>query len=321
MIVTAPLTLAAVVVTYNRRDQIVTTVARLLSELCDHVIVVDNGSTDGTREWLETQNDPRLRILLSKENLGGAGGFEWGMRTAVEQYDPDWIVVMDDDGRPEPGALEVFRQQELDGWAGLAAAVYYPDGRICDMNRPTVNPFWHIDTFFRALFRIGQRDAFHLVPEDYAAATPKAIDITSFVGFFISREGIKKAGYPDPALFVYGDDGLYTIGLRQAGGRIAFMPEIRFEHDCSTFIGGNSKTFQPIWKVYYYHRNLLLLYRAAAGWMFWPVLLLILPKWLLKGRHQGANSSLYFSFLYQAVKDGIGKKVLLRRDLPPLKRK
>lgn len=303
------LSLAAVVVTYNRIEQIKVTVARLLQEPCDHVIVVDNGSTDGTRDWLQAQSNPRLRVLLSSKNLGGAGGFDWGMRTAVAEFDPDWVVVMDDDGRPEPGALSVFRELDLTDWEGLAAAVYYPDGSICDMNRPTINPFWNTKTFWATLFGIGKRDAFHLLPEDYEKDTPKAIDITSFVGFFISREGIEKAGYPDPKLFIYGDDGLYTIGLRKAGGRIGFFPKIRFEHDCSTFVGGgNSRKFHPMWKVYYYHRNLLFLYRAAAGWMFWPLLVLIVPKWLLKGRHQTGAHRQYYGLLWCAMRDGIAKK-------------
>ena len=37
-----------------------------------------------------------------------------------------------------------------------------------------------------------------------------------------------------------------------------------------------------MWKVNYYHRNLLLLYLMAAGWLFFPALVAVLPKWLLK---------------------------------------
>lgn len=300
-----PLTLAAVVVTYNRFAQLRRTVERLLAEACDHLIIVDNGSSDGSRAWLAGLTDPRLRLLLPNQNLGGAGGFEQGMRYAVREFDPDWLLVMDDDARPDPGALAIFRGLDLNGWDGVAAAVRLPSGQICDMNRPSVNPFWNMRTFLGTLVRLGGRNAFHLTPEAYEKTTPYAVDISSFVGFFISRQGVAQAGYPDGRLFVYGEDGLYTIGLRKAGGRIGFFPQVRFEHDCSTF-GGKGRQFQPIWKTYYYHRNLLLLYREAAGWLFWPMLLLVLPKWLLKGRHQGTQKRIFYRLLWRAVKDGLG---------------
>ena len=65
--------LVAVVVSHNRRTQLETTVRRLLAEPCDRVIVVDNVSTDGSRDWLAAEGDPRLVALLPEENLGGAG--------------------------------------------------------------------------------------------------------------------------------------------------------------------------------------------------------------------------------------------------------
>ena len=103
--------LVAVVVTYNRLHQLQVTVQRLLqfdaAEL-DAVVVVDNASTDGTGDWLATFDDPRLFVHRHAENGGGAAGFESGMRLAVERFDPDWLLVMDDDARPEPDALRAF---------------------------------------------------------------------------------------------------------------------------------------------------------------------------------------------------------------------
>ena len=105
--------LGAVVVTYNRRDQIEETVARLLAEPLDVLVVVDNGSTDGSRAFLRGVGDPRLDLIESPENIGGAGGFETGLRHMRDVHDPDWVILMDDDGRPEPGALATFRAADL----------------------------------------------------------------------------------------------------------------------------------------------------------------------------------------------------------------
>ncbi|MBK5947070.1 glycosyltransferase [Rhodobacter veldkampii DSM 11550] len=297
--------LVAVVVTHNRLCQLRLTLARLLEtphDLLSSVVVIDSASSDGTAPWLGTLRDPRLIIERSETNLGGAGGFERGMRLAVAQCDPDWIVVMDDDARPAPGALAAFHAQEPSGWDAIAAAVHYPAGGICEMNRPSRNPFWHSAVFLRTL--AAGRGGFHLPPAAYQGP-PQQVDIASFVGLFVSRGAISRVGYPDGRLFVYGDDGLYTLGLSQAGGRIGFVPAVRFEHDCSTLSGGASGRFRPLWKVYYYHRNLLLLYRMAAGWMFWPSLIIVLPKWLAKVRHHDGQRRAFLGLMVSAIRDGL----------------
>lgn len=298
--------LAAVVVTFNRLEKLKVTLARLLESPAgelDHVLVVDNASDDGTPAWLATLEDPRLVVLREPVNSGGAGGFARGMREAMARFDPDWLVVMDDDGSPAPGALATFHALDKTGYEGMAAAVYFPNGTICEMNRPSRNPFWHGREFLRTLR--GGRGGFHLTPAAYALDRPSPIDVTSFVGFFISRTGIARAGYPDPDLFIYGDDGLYTLGLTAKGGRMCFEPRIRFVHDMGTFSGQQRGEFRPLWKAYYYHRNLLLLYRLAAGPMFWPVLLVILPKWLMKARAHGGARGRFTALIGRAIRDGL----------------
>jgi len=306
--------LAAVVVTYNRLDQIKITVQRLLAEPLDHLIVVDNCSTDGTTEWLAEQTDARLSVLQPESNIGGAGGFEMGLRHTVKTVDPDWIVVMDDDGRPLPGVLQKFRDHDLSQWDAIAASVRYPDGEICGMNRPVMNPFAQFGVFLQTVMRFGNRAAFHVSDAAYDLDQPTAVDGSSFVGLFISRAGMAKAGYPDGRLFIYAEDGLYTLGLTQAGGRLGFFPDIRFEHDCSSFSGLPGQ-LTPMWKVYYYHRNLLFLYRRAAGGWFWMILGLVLVKWRLKARlYQGEDRQVYLRLLRRAIWDGLRKK---KDPLPP----
>ncbi len=298
--------LGAVIVTYNRLEQIRKTLNRLLAEKIDAIVVVDNGSTDGTREFLAGISDGRLDVVLSETNVGGAGGFEAGLKHITRAQDPDWVLIMDDDARPQPGALDNFRRTDLRGWDAAAGAVFFPDGSICGMNRPFLNPFKHPRVFLKAMLG-GGRAAFHLNDAHFHADAPIEIDGASFVGLFMSRAGIKRAGWPNGKLFVYAEDGLYTLGLTQAGGRLGFFSNIHFEHDCTTF-APNTYQFSPPWKAYYYYRNLLLLYRKAAGGFFWPALLIVLPKWLWRVREQGDNKSAYLRFLSLAIHDGLRRR-------------
>ena len=329
--------IAAVVVSHNRKAQLRRTLWRLLDEGVDHLVVVDNASTDGTRDWLARLKDPRLHVILSPRNQGGAGGFEQGLRTATALYDPDWFLVMDDDARPWPGTLPRFRalleeagavgagtggagtggdgtggNGAATGWEALAGGVYYPDGQICETNRPSRNPFWCRRSFMRTL--MAGRAGFHVADDAYDAPAPVPVDAASFVGLFLSRAAIARAGYPQGDLFIYGDDVLYTLELSCRGGRIGFAPWLAFEHDCTTFRRGEGQIHRPLWKVYYNYRNGLFTYRRAAGpVLFWLVLLLAIPKWGLKVRgYEPGERRTYLRLLRVALGDGFRG----RRDRP-----
>nr|WP_275982290.1 glycosyltransferase [Frigidibacter sp. ROC022] len=300
--------MVALVVTCNRLAQLQVTLARLLAAPAADlaaVLVVDNASQDGSGAWLAAQADPRLQVLTLPENRGGAGGFEAGLRHVRRTLDPDWVLLMDDDARPEPGALAAFRARPRSGCEAWLAAVRHPDGRICEMNRPWVNPFWAPAVLWRSL-RAG-RAGFHLPDAAYAAAAPRPVDGGSFVGLFLSRQGQALAGLPDGRLFLYGDDVLYTLRLRAAGGRIAFDPGLRFEHDSATF--GQGAALRPLWKAYYYHRNQILVYRqAAGGLLIWPVLLWKYLAWRRGARAYGAERAAFLRLLNRAVADAVRRR-------------
>ncbi len=285
--------LAALVVTMNRPDQIRQTVARLRAEGVDCLVVVDNGSDATTRDWLRSLEDDRTRILLPERNLGGAGGFALALTEARAAFDPDWYLLMDDDARPDPGAIAAFRAMDKTGWDALAAAAYYPDGTICEMNRPLVN----------RLPGPGFIPA-HLTPEDYTSPYSQPVAASSFVGLFLSRTAQRAIGLPDPDLFLYMEDGLYTLAMTRAGLRLGFAPKLRFTHDCQT-LATRKSGFRPVWKAYYYHRNLLIFYRRAMGPLVWPALAYLIPRWLLKAHAQQGDALAYLRHLARAIRDGL----------------
>src|ERR1051326_6571282 len=97
---------AAVVVTRNRIAMLRECVHALRQQTCPvgEVIVVDNDSSDGTREWLNQQPDIRA---IFQENAGGAGGFHVGIGTAISRGF-EWVWCMDDDGYPSADCLQAL---------------------------------------------------------------------------------------------------------------------------------------------------------------------------------------------------------------------
>lgn len=303
--------LASIVVTFNRVSELKITVARLLAAATDDIIVVDNASSDDTHAWLASQTDPRLHVVTLNDNMGGAGGFEAGMRFARETLDPDWVVLMDDDARPADGALDEFRKQinEIDFNKGnigcVAAAVFYPNGTLCEMNRPSRNPFWNLGLFAKTLFH-GTRAGFHMSDADFTPdAGNKPIDVASFVGYFVSRDAIRKAGLPEGGLFIYGDDVLYSLRLRRAGIGMLLMPSVRFEHDCGTM--GQGFIYRPLWKIYYHCRNGVSIARQAAGPLIFPAALLwYVTIWWRRRLHYEENErALYRKMMWTGLRDGL----------------
>lgn len=131
---------AAVVVTYNRKDLLLKNIESLLAQTCKDVLdilIIDNASTDGTREVIDEYiSKKEVYYYNTGANLGGAGGFNYGIKLATEMgYGTLWIL--DDDTLPTSTALDELRKkdQELgENYGFLSSKVLWKDGSICTMN-------------------------------------------------------------------------------------------------------------------------------------------------------------------------------------------
>lgn len=94
----------AVIVTYNRKHDLQSCISSLRKQSFQSfdILVVNNGSTDGTKDYLNAENG---LIVIHQENLGGAGGFYTGMKYMFD-HGYDWLWMMDDDGIAAPDQLE-----------------------------------------------------------------------------------------------------------------------------------------------------------------------------------------------------------------------
>ena len=122
----------AIVVTYNRLPLLKQCLAALRAQTVQGftVLLVDNASTDGTADYIKTLAMPGLVCRNPGKNLGGAGGFAYGIRAAAE-LGCEAVWIMDDDTLPEPDALAAL----------LAAAVLvFLIGYILVMGIPNLKP-------------------------------------------------------------------------------------------------------------------------------------------------------------------------------------
>lgn len=241
-------TVAVVVVTYNRADLLDGMLDGLAAQTHapDAVIVIDNASTDHTRDVLDARTDLPLHVTTSEANLGGAGGFHLGVRAAYDAgYDRVWL--MDDDVVPAPDCLAVLMavdedcliavRQDLAGTLVEKAAIDF------DLRNPlAVRP---------------KRAAVDTVYAD-RVSMPELVEVqnVAFEGFMVRRGVIEEIGFPDPAFFIFYDDAEYAVRARRAGRRIwgvrdaVLVRQLDFnqQHDLSG------------WKGFYMYRNLFVVH-------------------------------------------------------------
>lgn len=185
-----------VIVTYNRKALLVECIESLLTQKSDSlldILVIDNASTDGTKETIQKFiDDKSIRYINTGANLGGAGGFERGVREAAKgEYDYIWI--MDDDTIPTESALQELLNvsTKIKNHGFLSSLALWTDGSVCTMNVQRKNIMKKLD-----LSEFNK----DLIPVQYA----------TFVSLFVPMSVVREVGAPIGEFFIWGDDWEYT---------------------------------------------------------------------------------------------------------------
>lgn len=193
--------IAIIVVTFNRKELLYRNIEALLAqtETDREILIIDNASTDGTFEHIAPFIEKGLvQYHNTGKNLGGAGGFNFGMKIALQAGYP-YLWLMDDDTIPQVNALEeLMKADEILGgdYGFLSGMALWKDGTPCKMNKQKLIKDWYDQA---QLLRYG------LVRTYYA----------TFVSFFLRAEVAKAMGLPIKEFFIWGDDVEYTNRLQK----------------------------------------------------------------------------------------------------------
>ena len=240
---------AAVVVTYNRKELLTENIQCLLEQKPEvpAIIIIDNHSTDGTKEAVQQFIDAgKIQYCDTGANLGGAGGFSFGIRYAAEKgYDYVW--VMDDDCMPNPDALEKFfvADEQLKGEYGfLSSKVLWKDGNICTMNLQRETVTKNLENFDRNL---------------------QSVAMASFVSLFLPTRIIREMGLPIKEFFIWTDDWEYTRRISRKYKSYAVADSV-VVHKSKNNIGANiaTESADRLDRFDYLYRNDVYLYRREG---------------------------------------------------------
>lgn len=248
--------LAAVIVTYNRKEMLGENIKMLLKQIIafDKIFIVDNCSTDGTYQYLEEHGwikEPFVYIK-TETNIGGAGGFYTGTKAAFDQG-ADWIILMDDDGKAaDINTFAILKE--------VAEKLYKQESKV----------------FVNTLVQQGELLSFKMgnaytVEEEIEKAIDGIIkdEANPFNGTMVSRELVAEIGYPNREFFIKGDEVNYKQRAVKAGAIIATAVNARYIHPRpethEKLVLGIKVPFfvEAPWKEYYAARNFTYMYKEA----------------------------------------------------------
>lgn len=235
--------ITAVVVTYNRLNCLQRVIKCLKDQTIriNEIIVVNNGSTDGSKEWLNLQDGI---IVIHQDNVGGSGGFYRGIKEAIKS-DNEWIWCMDDDVYPRKNCLETLLKYQSNN-IGILCPQRIQNGKIFISEYRKLNlsnPFLPLHQSI-------------LKEEDFSSNNPVEIMGMVFEGPLIRRKVIEKIGLPMKDYFILYDDTDYSYRTICAGFKVLYIPEAIIDKELfrqnlthEQFIRKNR------WKEWYHIRN------------------------------------------------------------------
>jgi len=210
-------TVSIVIPTYNRLD-LTRGCLEGIAETAPgaEVIVVDNGSTDGTREFLlAEQSAGRLRCLLNEENLG----FGKACNRAAALSDRELVLLLNNDVVPRPGWLDAMVAELDDPTVGIVGSrLLYPDGRI-----------QHAGGDFA---RNGETEHVHrfAAGDDPAVVVSRDCPVVTGASLLVRRSLYEALGGFDEGYFMYVEDVDICIRAWHVGYRVRYCAESVLVH-------------------------------------------------------------------------------------------
>ena len=192
----------AIVVTYNRKELLERCLDALNAQTrpCDHILIIDNASTDGTDAWLKLAVNDHTSAYTMSHNTGGAGGFNAGMRLAY-QNGADLLWLMDDDVIPAPDALEQLLKARTELERRQAPHAFVVSTAWTEQGLLTNAP--DVDGRQNEI----QYGNWALCLDAGLVAVRRA----TFVSILFSKEVLADHGLPIAPMFIWADDSEYTV--------------------------------------------------------------------------------------------------------------
>jgi hypothetical protein len=258
----------------------------------EKVLLVDNGSTDGTADAVRAEF-PQVEVLRLEKNLYFAGGVNEGIRRALADGAGS-VLLLNNDVVLERAALEKLRRAlEADPRrAAVSPKIYYYDP-------PDV--IWFAGGLVGRGFGLIRHRGVNVKDEKLRDA-PREVDYVSFAAALLSREALESVGLLDPGYVMYVEDVDWSARARERGLTLGYEPSAKVWHHVSATSGGG---LTPLKAYYRLRSGGLYLARHGRTWerplswaayLAWTLWLLLRSLARGEGRPAGALLLGFFDF-------------------------
>ena len=215
--------IAVVICNYNKKNYVLSCIESVLNSSFRgfDLIVVDNASTDGSVEAIQSQYADRLTILENEENTGGSGGFHRGMKHAVDAgY--KYVLCLDNDVEFDKNAIgALYRFMESRPEAGACgSAIYRFDDRSCTQEMGAMIDYKNLG--FKLL---------HAQMRNAKPPEETECDYIAFCSAMLRVDALKRVGLMQHEYFIYWDDIELCWRIRRGGYKIfAISGSVVYHH-------------------------------------------------------------------------------------------
>lgn len=245
--------------TWNQKSDVLECLSTLVKLDYPHyeIVVVDNGSTDGTSEAVQRQY-PGVHLVRHPENFGCAEGVNGEIRYAL-QAGADYLFIIANDAVVEPSTLtELVKVAERDPKIGIVSPKVYHYGSKSRIWFAGGARFDWVRGRFHGFFQNVEDDG-SFDEEQEAEFFPGGFSL-------VRTEAIKRTGFLDPDYFIYFDDSDWSLRIHRAGYSGRYAPRSRAWHKPSSALGMETEGFY-----YYRARNRLFFVAKYAPFVALPI--------------------------------------------------
>ncbi len=242
--------LATVIATYNGAEWIEWCLDSLVSsESPTEIIIVDNNSTDRTKDIIKSKF-PQVQLIEESQNLGFGKANNIGLKIALN-LNADHIFLLNQDAKVEPNTLyRLVNSQLRSKQYGIVSPVHFNGfGTVLDnyFSHYVLSSNIDIENFEQILQN----------PEKADSETVYPIGFVNAAAWLLSRECVEIVGGFDPLFDHYGEDNNYLDRIRYHGFEVGIVPNSIMYHDRGQR-GGNSSRNPFARKMEVFRRSILI---------------------------------------------------------------
>jgi len=213
-----------IIVNWNLKDDTLACIDSLVAAgtTTDQIVLVDNGSSDGSVEALRQHYDMHLHIISNPRNVGFAPACNQGIQYALVQG-TEWVLLLNNDTLVASDFLDQIERTLNQKYAILGALIFYhaEPGRV-----------WYLGDRLipGTLITI---NAYRGKPARVDLPELISVDFVNGCAMLIRRDVFEKIGLFDPTLIMYGEEVDFCWRARLAGYRIACATRFKVWHKIS----------------------------------------------------------------------------------------